>query len=194
MKNKNFILETIKEDFNIIKEYKFGSELWGSTDEESDIDICLVASDIDEYHQYETKEIDIHILGKDTYQRMLNEMDDMALAMYFQDKDKIVDFKLNKPLLRKFFSTKANNSFVKSKKKFLQEDIRLAYKSMYHSLRLLKWGHEIAIGNGENYNNLIDYYSIKENFLKSDWESLQRIYKPQFNILATLFRKVAPKE
>ena len=191
------ILEKIKNDFIIIKEYLFGSKLWGNVDEESDLDICLIVKGDVLYRQYETDVIDIHVIGLETYQELVDKMDDMALALYFQDEFVNVRYVLNKPLLRKFFSTKANNSFVKAKKKFLQGDIRIAYKSMYHSLRLLKWGREIALGNGRNYKNLIDFQEIKNDFLNTemnDWESLHKIYKPKFNELATLFRQVAPKE
>jgi len=177
--------------------FVFGSYLYGNDDEQSDRDFCIVTELVDEYEQLESCN-DFHIMTLEYYKKLLKEHNDMALAMYFQRgslKNFNVDFDLDLPTLRKFFSTKANNSFVKAKKKFLQGDIRLAYKSMYHSLRLLKWGIHIATDNGYKYDYLINYNKIKDDFLKAeDWETLKDIYNPQFNNYATKFRLVAPKE
>jgi len=175
----------------------FGSYLYGNNDEYSDRDFCIITELVDDYELLESHN-DFHIMNLDYYKKLLKEHNDMALSMYFQRgslKNFYVEFNLNLPTLRKFFSTKANNSFVKAKKKFLQGDIRLAYKSMFHSLRLLKWGINIATGNGNNYDYLIDYNKIKGDFLKAEnWDILKDIYKPQFNKYATKFRLVAPKE
>ena len=187
--------------------YIYGSRLFGSINDNSDLDYCVVVKDNDlykDYWQVETPDLDLHILTETEYQKKLNECDDMAMSMYFQRYPIMkydVNFKVDLPTLRKSISSKANNSFVKFKKKLLVEadyDVRASIKSLFHSIRLLDFGTHIAHPNlcafdqdchGENIEWIEKVFKDTNN----NWEEIHKIFKPLFNEYATGFKQVAPK-
>jgi len=199
------LLVTTKEIKGI---YIYGSRLFETTNDNSDLDYCIVVEDNPEYKEYwqvETQELDLHIVQVSEYQRLLNECDDMALSMYFQREPIMkcdVQFNLDLPILRKSISTKANNSFIKFKKKLIIEedyDVRASIKSLFHSIRLLDFGKEIA--DSENFF-AYNQSSLGENIewieqvfeeTNNNWEEIHKVFKPIYNEYATDFKKVAPK-
>lgn len=90
---------------------------------------------------------------------------------------------------------KASHSFVKAKKKIEKEkDYYIGWKSLFHSLRILTFGTQIAqMGKIENYGaaNHIWFDILKDPHY--EWAYYEDKYKPIYNDLATTFRKVAPK-
>jgi len=192
--------------------YIWGSRLWGNDTKNSDLDYVVVLSNnspifigTDGYIQKESETIDIHFLSETEYKKRLDECDEMVLSCYIQINP-LLEYKceidLNKTKLRKSFSAKANNSYVKAKKKLTVEEsteknLKLAWKSMWHSLRILKMGIIIANGikNIDTKMLMNGIYGIEDNFklYKNDWETLHKIYKPVYNQLSTEFKKLAPK-
>jgi len=205
---------------DILGIYQYGSELYNTSDNKSDLDYCVIISDNVErnifvryngYIQYETIDIDIHILTETRYKELVSQCNDMALSLYFQPYPILkYEYKTKLDLfeLRKSISTKANNSYVKAKKKLIVEkptdaNFRLAYKSMFHSLRLLDLGIVIAniIINKEKHI-IYDFTSMGENIgyikevfsdNKNNWNNINKIFKPIFNEYASNFKKLAPK-
>jgi HD superfamily phosphohydrolase len=163
------------------------------------------------YKQIETPEIDFHIMTDYEYQRLLDECSDMALSMYFQREPIMkcpVEYNLDLPTLRKSFSSKANNSFVKFKKKLIVEkdyDVRAAIKSLFHSIRILDFGAKIANPDYDDSTCEINTYNqdlmgeniewIEDVFRETNnnWEEIHKVFKPVYNTYATEFKKVAPK-
>lgn len=108
------------------------------------------------------------------------------------------DFILDLPTLRESFSSKASNSFVKAKKKFTVEKDRspyLAKKSLFHSLRILVFGMQIA-----SYGRIINYSAANRFWYKINrnpserWEDYKAEWQPIYNRLSSAFRLLAPKE
>ncbi len=192
--------------------YKWGSRLWGNDTEDSDLDYVIIIQDgsgifigKNGYIQLESETVDLHILSESEYKKRLNECDEMSLSCYIQ-YDPILKyeykFNIDKTKLRKSFSAKANNSYVKAKKKLTVEDpseenLKLAWKSMWHSFRILILGTKLAKGFKYIDTELLmrQINGIEDNFklYKNDWETLHKIYKPICNQLSTEFKKVAPK-
>jgi predicted nucleotidyltransferase len=218
--NINFSNNTIRkliEPYEILGLYVYGSRLWGSTDENSDLDYCVIVDNnssifefTDEFYiQKESEDIDLHVMSETKYKEFVEECNDMALSMYFQESPLLkYDYKteINLINLRKYFSSKANNSYVKAKKKLTVEDkseenFRIAYKSMYHSIRILEFGENIALAQ-INDTKIYDFTSFGKNIEwiieefqnnKENWEYLHELFKPIYNKYASDFKKLAPK-
>ena len=127
---RNILSERV-DDKNIIGIYNYGSCLYGTSNENSDLDYCIVLEDKsgifynEKYIQIETEDLDLHIMSKSFYEMLLVRHDIMALEMYYQEDPILkceVDFELDLQVLRKSISSIVNNSWVKAKKKMTLED------------------------------------------------------------------------
>ena len=67
---------------------------------------------------------------------------------------------------------------------------------MFHSIRLLDMGYEIAKNGGVKYPEFLGkkFYYIRNVFECKDWVEINSIMKTIFNACATKFKKVAPKK
>ena len=200
---KTILLETYKIPFDkILGIYPFGSITYGTVTEKSDHDFVVIADmDID-YIQHESEMIDAHIMSVHRYKKMLEDHDIMALEVYFNPmpiKKFETEFKLNLPQLRRKISATVSNSWVKAKKKVTleNEDTWTGYKSLFHSMRILDFGIQLAesgnIGDFQRVTHLWREILMKvgngENFI-----DIMEFYKYHQNNRATYFRQLAPKE
>lgn len=135
---------------------------------------------------------------------MLNDHHITALECYFLPQihtyhcDQTFDFKLNLQQLRKSISEKASHSWVKAKKKFEIEDDRKIYigkKSLFHSMRIIDFGIQIArYGKIEYYNSGVDLWLRIKDIQSEKWKDYEAEFKPLFNEMMSEFRKWAPKK
>lgn len=198
---KNFHL-TDKEVINI---YSYGSRVYGTHSESSDHDfIIIVNKDVHEFDLMSIdKKINVHLYSTDAFANQLEQHKIAALECFFLPtkfllKNKLkFTFDLNKEKLRSSISEKASHSWVKAKKKFEIEadrNIYIAKKSLFHSIRIIDFGIQIA-----KYNKIIDYSSsnnIWEDIMtdpKEKWNHFENKFKLFFNSQMTEFRKLAPK-
>jgi|SaaInlStandDraft_4_1057021.scaffolds.fasta_scaffold27317_2 hypothetical protein len=188
---------------NIVGVYSFGSAVYGTQNENSDIDIVMIMDGIDdtEYLQYETSDIDIHCMTVNHYKTLLNKHNIMALETYFHPSPMIefkTDFELVLPTLRRSISAVVSNSWVKAKKKVKleNEDSWIGYKSLFHSMRILDYGIQLA-----EFGKIVDYrrttplwFEIVDMVdLGDSIDDIMTHYKKQHNENQTQFRKLAPK-
>lgn len=200
--------------------YKYGSSVYGTKTEKSDLDIIYIADNDKEIYEVlqskdfpfcsgYTEKVDLHYISKESFLNLLNRHDIMALEVYYQMRDDqrlMFPFNLNLDTLRRSVSAVCSNSWSKARKKLEipEEDDYIGLKSLFHSIRILSFGIDIAKDNKIDYLNvLIDGEKIRcSNF----WHSLQQKYEsgwrwPEFkakytplqNANATEFRKLAPK-
>lgn len=193
-----------KED--IVYIFAYGSRVYGNYSNKSDYDHIIICKDNTVENDYALHEGDFsaNLYQESLFDKHVLEHKPYALESIFLD-DKFVyankfnlnNFKLNLAKLRSSFSEKASHSWVKAKKKLEVEkdrDVYIAKKSLFHSLRIIDFGTQIA-----KNNKIIDYsssnfiwYEIKDN--KEDhWDYYNNKYKELFNSRMTEFRKVAPK-
>lgn len=182
------------------KIYLFGSRVYGTHTDSSDRD-CIVIKDsliggIDreepqEHHQDGT---DYIIYNKKMFIEAIDEHEISVLECIFQSKDDEYRkyFTLDKQKLRRGISAKASNSYVKCKKKLQDGEAYIGLKSLFHSLRILDFGIQIA-----EYGEIIDYASSNEYFydimeIGDDWDTLHKKYKPIYNSLKSKLRKLCP--
>lgn len=187
---------------NIVGLYPFGSITYGTQTENSDYDfVVIVDTDDIEYYQYETDDIDIHVMSIDTYETRLKDHDIMALEVYFNPMPIIkfeTDFVLDKIKLRHNISSIVSNSWVKAKKKVLleNEDNWIGYKSLFHSMRILDFGLQMARNGKISYFNCMSFVwdEIREKVDNNETiGDIMKYYKPMHNKKLTKFRELAPK-
>ncbi len=201
----------------IVQEY--GSSVYGTTTTKSDIDLVYITlSEEDYYDIYQSKDyyfadkfdtnIDLHLISKNKFQMLLNEHDIMALEIYYQFNNierKMFNFSLDLDKLRRRVSAICGNSWSKARKKLEipEEDDYIALKSLFHSIRILSYGIDLAeTGNIDFKNVLINCNKIKcSELLKMimieydsgwNWKEFKEKYTLIQNKNATGFRKIAP--
>ena len=199
----------------------YGSTVYGTRTDKSDIDIIAICdSDEDLYAIYQSKdypefsdysrEVDLHIISARTFQELLDEHDIMSLETYYQmheDDKELFEFTLDLDKLRRKISAVVNNSWSKARKKLdiPEEDDYIALKSLFHSIRILSYGIDLARDGKIDFKNiLIDGDKIScSSFWKQlqyeysqgfRWKEFKAEYTPLQNSNATTFRLLAPKE
>ena len=148
----------------IKKVYKYGSRVYGTSSEDSDFDfIFIVESDEDVYYRVDKKNTNITVYSESVFIDKIQSHEISVLECIFQDEGDpyLKYFKLDKPRLRKSISAIASNSYGKFKKKMKQGDYETGKKSLFHSLRILGFGIQIAISERiVSYSAYNDYHTI----------------------------------
>lgn len=188
----------VREPINI---YIYGSRVYGCNAMDADCDVVVVTPNTTTDAAAKHWNTDFTIYSVKDFQQMINAHDITALECLFAPDNKILkrdmDFKfvLDLSKLRKSLSAKASNSFVKAKKKFdVEHEVYIAKKSLFHSLRILMFGIQIA-----EYGRIVDYGAANKIWREimdntaTDWATYKKQYKPIYNNLKTLFKKAAPK-
>lgn len=194
------------EDSDVLNVYPYGSRVYGTHGSQSDHDYIVVmkngALDKDSldssYHK-----LNVTIYSQDSFQEKLNLHKISALECFFVPDSFMLkklhkfSFTLNKKILRESISEKASQSWVKSKKKFevvQDRNVYIAKKSLFHSLRIIDFGIQIASkGSIENYGS--SNYLWEEIYTNpaDQWQPYKDQYQEFFNNQMTEFRKLAPK-
>ena len=197
------ITDNYLNDENNLNIYRFGSYIYKSNNEFSDEDYIIVMR---EY--YETKDINVHHYSVSQFQDLINRHDIQALECMFLDTKFILkqnytfNFSLDKSKLRTSISTIASNSWVKGKKKLIvtgDYNLNLAIKSIFHSLRILDYGIQIAehhkIINYASMNYVLeDLYKLSKTYQRNElWEIIDTKYRKLFNSKSSLFKELCPK-
>lgn len=197
-------MEDYLDNDNVVCIYRFGSYVYGSNNELSDEDFVVI---LKEYQ--ESKDDNIHHFSELQFQDLVNSHDVQALECIFLSANLILkqdckfNFVLDKAKLRISISTIVSNSWVKGKKKLIiidDYDLSLGLKSIFHSLRILDYGIQIA-----EHNKIINYSSM--NYVLDDliklskaykrtelWEMIDAKYRKLFNSKSSLFKDLCPKD
>lgn len=204
------IIDKYIDDSNVVAIFPFGSHVYGTATPESDEDYIIVAK-----QWFDSNDINIHVYTVEQYDIALKRCDIQILECAFcpinliwkinPDIVTVYDKYLNidKNNLRKSISTITSNSWVKGKKKLLVSgdyDVNLAIKSVFHSLRILDYGIQIASSNtiqdwGSMNYVLADLKKLAEQFQHDDlWYAIDTKYRKVFNEKSTLFKQLAPKD
>lgn len=185
-------------DESIISVYYYGSRVYGTYTEESDYDfIMIVESDEDLYYSVSKPNTDLIVYSESEFIKRIDNHDITALECIFQDIDDpyLRYFKLDKSKLRRSISATASNSYVKCKKKLQQGDYYIGKKSLFHSLRILGYGIQIATtGKITDYSAYNEYHDTIMSMKTNEWSDYNEVFKPIFNSKRSEFRFVAPLE
>ena len=180
----------------------YGSRVYGTASDKSDEDYMAVVLDrkcgTKTGEEYRHGNVNIHIYNRDDWQEQLHQHKIHTLEAYYLP-DKLCkahfQFKLDKTKLRHSLVEKASHSFVKAKKKIeVEKDYYVGWKSLFHSLRILTFGQQMAeSGSITDYAAANHYWFEILNNPNYQWAYFKEKYQPIYNQLSTEFRKVAPK-
>jgi len=180
----------------------YGSRVYGTASDQSDYDyLAIVPANrrANTGEEYMRDKVNIHIFNRYDFQQQLDRHKIHALeAHYLPDSEvaKQFKFKLDKVKLRHELCEKASHSFVKAKKKIDKEkDYYVGWKSLFHSLRILTFGIQMAEhGKITDYSAANHFWFTIRDAGQYNWGYFKEKYQPVYNELATQFRKLAPKE
>ena len=170
--------------FNI---YPYGSEVYGTLKPQSDRDYIMVLKQEEPEIQLEkigllsqkVKQLgtyNVTCYSPTKFQEILTEHNPAALECYYLPKtDKyesyLFDFHLNIEKLRRSFATVSSNSWVKCKKKMEQGDDYLGKKSLFHALRILDFGIQIAENKQINFRKP---YALSNSTFENLWQEIDK--------------------
>lgn len=184
--------------YNIVGLYPFGSRIYGNHKDSSDYDfICVVKEAPEKETQVLTENININIYRKDFIKSMFRRNDIKAIEIAFLPKDKILKnggyvFTRNITELRNSISQKGSHSWVKAKKKIeVEKNIYAGKKSLFHSLRILDFGIQVAVhGKIINYGSMNHVYAEILAMDSDKWEDYDGKFRALHNSLKSKFKKV----
>ena len=187
----------------LIAKVEYGSTVYGTTTIESDIDFIQVLDDGVEFEPQllNVNGSDINQYSRTQFQRLLNNQDISCLEAFYTPTSfiHVGDFSsfshcMDLKKLRSKFSERSSNSWVKAKKKILVEkdQERIGLKSLFHSIRIIDFGCQLAeTGKVYNFSSCNEYYwKILE--IGADWNLLNSTFKDDYNKLCSRFRILAP--
>lgn len=206
------IIAQIDTQASIASIYHYGSCVYDTQTVQSDIDyICIVNSTQNKFNGEQVSfyadgaKQDVQFMTVDHFQSMLNEHKIWALECLFLPSAHIVyqsdiqwSFQLDLEKLRSSVSSVASNAWIKCKKKIEVENTPyVGLKSLFHSLRVLYFGIQIAkLSKIANYKEANLHYAEIMSVLNTDqcqWSYLKDKYQGVYNQLSSEFRLVAPK-
>lgn len=185
-------------DEDIVKVYKYGSLVYGCTNSKSDLDYIVIVSSENPKLYYSVNEEDANytICSEQRFIERIKEHHISALECIFQNPTKdtyIKHFNLNLETLRREISAVTSNSFVKCKKKLAISEDYIGKKSMFHSLRILMFGIQIAkFGKIVDYGEANSLLPVIMNM--NTWEEIKEYCQPIYNKYKSEFKKLAPLE
>jgi len=181
--------------------YAFGSRVYGTYNGKSDYDFIVVSAVARDGETISRGKLNLHLYTPDKFQENLSRHKVVPIECYFAPViHRLVDrknfnIKLDLKKLRSEFSEKSSNSWVKGKKKLeVEHDFYIGKKSIFHSIRILIFGIQLA-----NHGKIVDFseangfYTDIVNSNETEWAFFKEKYQPVYNNLASEFRKVAPK-
>lgn len=185
----------------LLNVYPYGSRVYGTNTENSDHDFILVADSTGDTESITSDGVDATIYSVKAFEEALMKHEISTLeCLWLPTVDSshfLSKFKLDLSVLRRAIATKASNSYVKAKKKFTVAkdlDPYIAKKSLFHALRILKFGIQIAKhGKIVDYSEANGYWYKIMNNTSERWEDFKTEWQPVYNQLSSEFRLVAPK-
>lgn len=184
--------------FNV---YIFGSRVYGTSSNDSDWDIIMVANNSVESTEIRRGLYNIHVYTPDKFKadldwHRINNLECIYAPDWAKLKETIKydNFKIEPIKLRHAISHISSNSWVKCKKKLnVAGDYYTGIKSLFHSIRIPMFGAQIM-----QHGKITDFSCANFiwNKLKKDrwnWERIEDEFKLLHNSVLTEFRKNAPK-
>ena len=201
---KDRVLEILRDEFKIhplkvLNIYLYGSRCYGTYNENSDYDFTIIAKNSVENIELNYEDFNFHIQTPDYFRERLYWNDPKSFECLLWSKDNLILEKepfsmyIETPKFRHSVSHISSNSWVKARKKIIQNDIYIGQKSLFHSLRIPMYATQIMINNHIHDWECANHYweDIKKI---SDWKVLKDKYSVIRNQILSDFRKLCPKD
>lgn len=205
---------------NIVSIYLYGSVVYGVARLNHDYDLIVIvkesgkttASDVvkvfrENLNIKDHRQIDINFYTEDEFVAALEGMEisflecvnnisaNFGQTLVYGKKFEMP--KIDIALLRSAISKKVSNSWVKSKKKLIEDSYDFApyigKKSAWHALRILMFGIQLA-QYGKIVNIAVANGLFSEVLNCETWNEIDSKYRKLFNSLSSEFKLVAPKK
>lgn len=201
------LVQAVAKHYNAIAAFPYGSAVYlNKTPDDYDF-IIVTDSNFQEQIVINGFDCEVSSYSKDEFLKKLQSHDIALLECLLIEHSDFVnnipetnDFQIDLGLLREAISQKSSNSYVKAKKKLIVEedfDLKVSFKSLWHSLRIADFGLQIATsGKITNPQSVNSYYpEIVQDYFDSnnDWAVIHQKYKPIHNKTMSLFREKCPK-
>ncbi len=180
--------------------FGFGSRVYETASYDSDWDWIIIANTSIPNQEIRSGDFNIHVMTQDGFMNCLKEHKTSQVEAFMAPdefrllEDIDIDWKVNIPSLRHSFSHTSSNSWVKSKKKMMQDDYYIGVKSLFHSLRIPMFGIQIAtsgyIHDFTEANWIYDKILSKSNW---KWNELDEEFREIRNKVSSDFRFVTQK-
>jgi predicted nucleotidyltransferase len=190
---------------NVLTIFPYGSQVYKTANEQSDHDFIVIFKDgtVEDEFAITRDKLSIHSYNDSSFQDLLNRHKISAMECYFLPTESLLlerkkfKFDLHIDKLRSAISEKSSHSWVKAKKKFEVEkdrNVYIAKKSLFHSLRIIDFGKQIAVSKKITDYTCSNYYWEEIYTNPSErWESYKEQYQGIYNSKMSDFRKLAPK-
>lgn len=197
------MIDRFLNDEKVLNIYMYGSRVYANHSDQSDYDYIIVSSGT-EGEKFELTGDNEHFTVYDEkafldaiYSHEISVLECLSLPLekiILNRKQFHLDIDLN--VLRQAISSKSSNSWVKAKKKLIigpDFNPYIAKKSLFHSLRILKFGIQLAkhgkVIDFSEANYIYDQIIIIDS---NDWEVLKNKYQIVYNCLKSKFKTEAP--
>lgn len=169
--------------------YIYGSRVYGTARESSDWDIIMVASNLLAHEEFKKKIgdhlVNIHVITPDKFKDGLMNHDIMNLECVFAPDWAVLqsklsfEFTLNIKKLIKNNLAQSYSSWNGGKMKLFDGDIYRGLKSVFHSLKMLKFAIQIAEhGKITDFSEANYLYSEINDCDEIDWDYFKDKYLP----------------
>lgn len=202
---------------------EYGSRVYGTHDEHSDWDAYKIVDGTEiKVEQWGNSPFEQRgrpsdrnevMCSVDEFQKVLDAHDVVALEVYFQGQENEsfkslgLEFNLDIAKLRHVFSEKISHSWVKAKKLLeveapqyprcdwrYVEEIYRGKKSLFHSLRITRFGIQIAkFGQIHDFQECAKLHKEIMSMEDENWQPYKDKYQPLKNQYMSEFRELAPK-
>lgn len=186
-------IEEIIKDENILNLYTYGSVVYNTNNEKSDLDFIAIVI-VKKEEQVILDNINISFYTVEEFKEKLDNHEISAIECLFLPDDlilkKTVDFGLSidKHKLHCECSKKASNSFVKAKKKIKDGHIYIGQKSLFHSIRIIDFAIQII-----KHGKIVDYSSQSQIFkliLDENPNTVVEKFKATYNLKKSELRRL----
>ena len=159
MMNANNIIKELEIEDEVLNIYPYGSQVYGTANVDSDHDYIIVMKSAfldsgsfkDNAISNEDKSIQGVLYSRGGFQDAINNYEIGALECIFLSEDQVIQrkwpFKLNKLVhkdMSKNIIKKASSNYHIAKHQYADEDFERAKKGVFHALRILDFGIQIA--------------------------------------------------
>jgi predicted nucleotidyltransferase len=198
----NPYINKLIEDVNNLNIYIFGSHLYGTQNENSDIDIIIIQK---EFKKVSNPNVQCYVLQ--TFVSACEQGEISCLEAFYGKKilKETVDLPLTINIdfgsFRRIVSTLTSNSWVKGKKKLtlLEDyDLNAGLKSIFHCLRVLDYSIQIGEqGNIYDFERnafiLTDLYKLSNKYQNQElWNIIDQKYRSDLNQKKSRFKILFP--
>jgi hypothetical protein len=179
----------------------FGSRVYGTHGDDSDYDyLAIVPTNRRALsgQEYRRHQVNIQVYNRHDFQKDLDLHRIHALEAYYMPDGAVREacrFRLSKRALRAELVRKASHSFVRARKKMeVEHEPHLGRKSLFHALRILTFGAQIARRGGIDYGAANEHWFAIRDAGRDDWAYFKERYQPLYNRLASDLRKATAEE